>query len=84
MRLDEQRDRMRRAIEEAAAATRAVQGRVTRKMAATYADGSRSDMVNASSDVLPGLVAILDVLADAMMDTDESWTGWRGVPHDCE
>jgi len=39
---------------------------ILRKMAAPYGDGSRSNMVNAETDVLPRLADIIETLAATM------------------
>ena len=59
MRLNEQRDTLAEAIEEVVGELGGFRAAVLRKMAAPYGDGSRSNMVNAETDVLPRIEAIL-------------------------
>jgi hypothetical protein len=66
MRLNEQRDTLVEAIEDAGCDLIALRLAILRKMAAPYGDGSKSNMVNAETDVLPRLVAVLDTLQTAM------------------
>lgn len=66
MRLNEQRDTLVEAIEDAGCELVALRSSILRKMAAPYGDGSRSNMVNAETDVLPRLVSILDRLQTAV------------------
>jgi hypothetical protein len=66
MRLNEQRDTLVEAIEDAGCDLIGLRASILRKMAAPYGDGSRSNMVNAETDVLPRLVTILDRLQAAM------------------
>ena len=66
MRLNEQRDTLVEAIEDAGCDLIGLRSAILRKMAAPYGDGSRSNMVNAETDVLPRLVVILDSLQKAM------------------
>ena len=66
MRLNEQRDTLVEAIEDAGCDLIALRSAILRKMAAPYGDGSKSNMVNAETDVLPRLVNVLDLLQSAM------------------
>jgi hypothetical protein len=66
MRLNEQRDTLVEAIEDAGCDLIGLRSAILRKMAAPYGDGSKSNMVNAETDVLPRLVAVLDTLQTAM------------------
>lgn len=66
MRLNEQRDTLAEAVEAAAGDLRSFRSAVLRKMAAPYGDGSRSNMVNAETDVLPRISDLLDTLATAL------------------
>jgi hypothetical protein len=66
MRLNEQRDTLVEAIEDAGCDLIGLRAAILRKIAAPYGDGSRSNMVNVETDVLPRLVAILDTLQTAM------------------
>ena len=66
MRLNEQRDTLVEAIEDAGCDLIALRLAILRKMAAPYGDGSKSNMVNAETDVLPRLNAILDTLATTL------------------
>jgi hypothetical protein len=65
MRLNEQRDTLVEAVEDAGCELLGLRASILRKMAAPYGDGSRSNMVNAETDVLPRLTAILDRLQRA-------------------
>jgi hypothetical protein len=63
MRLNEQRDTLVEAIEDAGCDLIGLRSSILRKMAAPYSDGSRSNMVNAETDVLPRLADIIETLA---------------------
>lgn len=63
MRLNEQRDRLIDGILYASTDLKYLRSAILRKMAAPYGDGSRSNMVNAETDVLPRINDILDTLA---------------------
>lgn len=65
MRLNEQRDHLIEACRQAEADLRAMRSAVLRKIASPYGDGSRSDQINASTDVLPRLQSIIDAVAAA-------------------
>jgi len=75
MRLNEQRNEMARAIENAACELIGLRSAIHRKMAAPYGDGSRSNMVNAETDVLPRLQAALNTLQNVMDEVS-------GKPHE--
>lgn len=66
MRLNEQRDHLMNEIAQASSNLKFMRSAILRKMASPYGDGSRSNMVNAESDVLPQLQAVLDLLRDAV------------------
>ena len=66
MRLNEQRDHLMNEIAQASSNLKFMRSAILRKMASPYGDGSRSNMVNAESDVLPQLEAVLDILRDAV------------------
>lgn len=66
MRLNEQRNRLVEGIENASIDLKYMRSAILRKMAAPYGDGSRSNMVNAETDVLPRLNDILDTLATTL------------------
>lgn len=66
MRLNEQRNVMADAIDTAGVSLLGLRARVLRKMAAPYGDGTRSNMVNAETDVLPIIERIVSDLADEM------------------
>lgn len=70
MRLSTQRDTLTEANRNATEALRALMIRIRRKMAMPYGDGTRTNMVNAETDVLPTLYDIqLDLdaaLSEAM------------------
>lgn len=81
MRLAKQRDVMMDAIDVAGCELIGMRSAILRKIAAPYGDGSKSVMVNATTDVLPKLARILDVLDAAMQATnDEVFVfGTRGI-----
>lgn len=62
MRIHEQRRELLAGVGEVESMIDALRKSVLRKMARPYPDGSRSDLVNASSDVLPQLRDILQRL----------------------
>ena len=66
MRLNEQRDTLVEAIEDAGCDLTALRLAILRKMASPWPDGSKNNMVNAETDVLPRLNDILSTLADAL------------------
>lgn len=66
MRLNEQRKRLIDGIVDASTDLKYFRSAILRKMAAPYGDGSRSNMVNAETDVLPRINDILDTLATAL------------------
>ena len=68
MRLNEQRDRLIDGIVDASTDLKYFRSAILRKMAAPYGDGSRSNMVNAETDVLPRLNDILNTLATTLED----------------
>lgn len=70
MRLNEQRDTLVEAVEDAAMDLVAMRAAILRKIASPYGDGSKSNMVNAETDVLPRLAAILDALQTAVDAVD--------------
>tara|TARA_R100000808_G_scaffold13821_2_gene33136 strand:+ start:867 stop:1133 length:267 start_codon:yes stop_codon:yes gene_type:complete len=59
MKIHEQRNAMRSATAKTAVDVRSLIGSLQRKMASTYGDGDRSNMVNAETDVIPALWGIL-------------------------
>ncbi|CAB4169292.1 hypothetical protein UFOVP898_70 [uncultured Caudovirales phage] len=65
MRVHEQRDVAADAINDAIDRVKNLRCRVGYKIRQPYPDGSMSDMVNATSDVLPQLVEIIAILEDA-------------------
>lgn len=67
MRLNDQRDAAVEAIDDVAERLHHLRCRIVRKIGMPYPDGSRSDMVNATSDVLPQLVEALDILRDVRL-----------------
>jgi hypothetical protein len=75
MRIHDQRDLLIEAVRAAEDELRAMRSAVLRKVACPYGDGSRSDLVNANTDVVPRLQAVLDLLTAA---TDE--VGHRPEP----
>jgi len=66
MRLNEQRTRLIDGIVDASTDLKYFRSAILRKMASPYGDGSRSNMVNAETDVLPRLNDILDTLATTL------------------
>jgi len=68
MRLHEQRDNLKSRIKNAYNEIHGLKARIHRKVSMPYGDGSRSDMVNVNSDVLPALELILDILAHDNLD----------------
>jgi hypothetical protein len=70
MRLNEQRERLIDGILGASTDLKYMRSAILRKMAAPYADGSRSNMVNAETDVLPRINDILDTLAAVLESVD--------------
>lgn len=70
MRLNEQRDTLERGINQARVYAEMLKRRVSLKTLMPYGDGSRSDMVNANSDVLPGVRAIIATLELALEIAD--------------
>jgi hypothetical protein len=63
MKLHEQRERLIDGILGASTDLKYLRSSILRKMAAPYGDGSRSNMVNAETDVLPRLADIIETLA---------------------
>ena len=66
MKLHQQRERLIDGILGASTDLKYLRSSILRKMAAPYGDGSRSNMVNVETDVLPRLVNVLDILQEAM------------------
>jgi len=66
MRLNEQRNRLIDGVVDASTDLKYLRSAILRKMAAPYGDGSKSNMVNAETDVLPRINAILDSLATTL------------------
>lgn len=69
MRLNEQRDTLVEAVEAAGCDVSALHAAILRKMASPYGDGSKSNMINAETDVLPRLSSIFNTLATAIYET---------------
>jgi len=80
MRLNEQRDRLINGIVDASTDLKYMRSAVLRKIASPYPDGSKMNMVNAETDVLPGLKAILDTLATTLeaISRDPNTASLRG------
>ena len=76
MRLNEQRNRMIEGIASACTDLKHMRAAILRKMASPYGDGSRSNMVNAETDVLPRLNDIFDTLTSTLEAISS--------PHDAE
>jgi hypothetical protein len=70
MRLNEQRDALVNGILDASIDLNYLRSAILRKIAAPYGDGSKSNMVNVETDVLPRLNAILDTLATTLEATN--------------
>ena len=68
MRLNEQRNRLIDGIVDASTDLKYFRSAILRKMAAPYGDGSRSNMVNAETDVLPRLHDIIGKLIATLED----------------
>lgn len=66
MRLNEQHDRLIDGIVDASTGLKYFRSAILRKMPAHYGDGSRSNMVNAETDVLPRINDILDTLTETL------------------
>jgi len=66
MKLHQQRERLIDGIVDASTDLKYFRSAILRKMAAPYGDGSRSNMVNAETDVLPRLNDILNTLATTL------------------
>lgn len=66
MKLHEQRNQLAAAAEHAAQTISGMRGSIERKLMAPYPDGSRSDMINANTDILPLLAQIERDLTDAL------------------
>jgi hypothetical protein len=66
MKLHQQRERLIDGILGASTDLKYMRSAILRKMAAPYGDGSRSNMVNAETDVLPRLADIIETLAATM------------------
>jgi len=66
MKLHEQRERLIDGIIGASTDLKYLRSAILRKMAAPYGDGSRSNMVNAETDVLPRLADIIKTLAETL------------------
>jgi hypothetical protein len=66
MKLHQQRDRLIDGIVDASTDLKYMRSAILRKIAAPYGDGSKSNMVNAETDVLPRLNDILDTLATTL------------------
>lgn len=62
MRLHEQRDRLEKNTNDAVLKILWLRENINRKIAAPYGDGSRSNMVNAETDILPQIEEILSTL----------------------
>jgi hypothetical protein len=62
MKLHEQRDHYVETLREVYDAVHAARCSILRKIASPYGDGSRSNMVNATTDILPRLEEILSSL----------------------
>ena len=66
MKLNEQRKVLVEAVECASIDLKYMRSAILRKIAAPYGDGSRSNMVNAETDVLPRINDILTTLQNVV------------------
>lgn len=64
MKLHEQRDGLKTALDVTENRIHGLVASINRKMSMPYGDGERSNMVNAETDVLPELRSILDSLRE--------------------
>ena len=72
MKLHTQRDTLSTTLTEIRSEIRAMICSVDRKMRATYSDGSRSNQVNGSTDVLPRLYEMCRTIDTAQAAAEES------------
>ncbi len=72
MKLHTQRDTLSATLTEIRSELRAMICSVDRKMAAPYGDGTRSNSVNASTDVLPRLYEMCRTIDAAQADAEET------------
>lgn len=70
MKIHEQATTAKAQLVETCEAVYALQAQLIRKIAAPYGDGSRSNMVNAETDILPQLAAIVNDLRDTIETID--------------
>ena len=66
MKLNEQRDQLVEGIVNASIDLQYLRSAILRKMASPYGDGSKSNMVNAETDVLPQLGDLMETLCYAL------------------
>jgi hypothetical protein len=66
MKLHEQRTELATAAEQAAQTISGMRAMIRRKVMAPYGDGSRSDMINANTDVLPLLAQLEHDLTETL------------------
>ena len=66
MRLNEQRDQLVQGVASACIEVKCMRAAVIQKMNAPYGDGSKSNMVNGVTDVLPRLRSVLEILEDVL------------------
>ena len=66
MRLKEQRDQLVQGVASACTEVKCMRAAVIQKMNAPYGDGSKSNMVNGVTDVLPRLRSVLEILEDVL------------------
>lgn len=69
MRLHEQRDTLAASLAGVADALSDLHARIERKISMPYGDGSRSVMVNATTDVLPCLRSLMETAGDVLDQT---------------
>jgi hypothetical protein len=69
MRLNTQRDILAATLAGVADSLSDLHSDIARKISMPYGDGSRSNMVNAESDILPRLRGLLEIVGDVLDNT---------------
>ena len=80
MRLNHQRDRLIQCTAEACHAVTHMRSAIIAKMNSPYGDGSKSNMVNAETDVLPRLNEILTTLVECLEEVGFDQNGYPVPP----
>ena len=80
MRLNHQRDRLIQGTVEACHAVTHMRSAIIAKMNSPYGDGSKSNMVNAETDVLPRLHEILNTLVECLEEVGFDQNGYPVPP----